>query len=123
LTVMGLLLVALSGARTTAAPPSNEAGGRFKHWMRSGVAIGLLSSAAYGVGNVMRGAAVREWNEPILGALLGALVGIGLHFVIGSGHAGVLRGLRTAHRGGVLMYAISGVLTISAQMVVISAMK
>jgi drug/metabolite transporter (DMT)-like permease len=123
LTVLGLLLVSLSGARTTGTPAPKESRGRLKRWMQSGIAIGLMSSAAYGVGNVMRGAAVREWDEPILGALLGALLGIVLHFLIGSGHAAMLRGLRTAHRGGVLLFALSGVLTISAQMVVISAMK
>ena len=123
LTVVGLLLVSLSGARTSASTATSAAPRRFKDWMRSGVAIGLTSSAAYGVGNVMRGAGVREWNEPIAGALIGAVVGIMLHFVFGSKHAEVLRGLRTAHRGGVLLFALSGVITISAQMVVISAMK
>jgi len=123
LTMLGLLLVALSGARTTAAPVSKEPRGRREHWMRSGLAIGVVSSAAYGVGNVMRGAGVRAWDEPIAGALIGALVGLALHFVFGSGHAEVVRSLRTAHRGGLALFGLSGVLTITAQMVLISAMR
>jgi hypothetical protein len=33
------------------------------------------------VGNVLRGVAVQEWNEPILGALMGAVLGMALHFL------------------------------------------
>jgi drug/metabolite transporter (DMT)-like permease len=122
-TIFGLLLVALSGAPTATWDVAKATRQRWKDWLRSGFAIGAASSAAYGVGNVMRGAAVREWDEPILGALLGALVGLVLHFLFSSGHVEVFRALRTAHRGGLLLYATSGVLTITAQIVVIAAMK
>jgi uncharacterized membrane protein len=124
---VGLLLVSLSGTRTTGEPPPpgdrRGARDRVRSWVRSGLVIGMTSSAAYGVGNVMRGAGVRAWDEPVAGALIGALVGLALHLTFGSGHADVVRGLRTAHRGGVALFGLSGVLTICAQMVVISAMK
>ena len=113
-TALGLLLISLAGARTTAL--SQSAG-------RSAWLIGLGSSAAYAVGNVMRGAGVREWNEPIAGALIGAVAGIACHFAFTRGRRDMLRGLRGAHRGGLALFALSGVLTIVAQVCTIAAMK
>jgi drug/metabolite transporter (DMT)-like permease len=113
-TAAGLLLISLAGARTTAL--SQSAG-------RSAWLIGLGSSAAYAVGNVMRGAGVREWDDPIAGALIGAMAGIACHFAFTRGRRDMLRGLRGAHRGGLALFALSGVLTIVAQVCTIAAMK
>ena len=38
--------------------------------------LGLRSALADGLGNVLRGAAIRDWNEPILGGLIGAASGL-----------------------------------------------
>ncbi len=113
-TALGLLLISLAGTRTTAGP------GRVG---RSAWLIGLGSSAAYAVGNVMRGAGVRAWDEPIAGALIGAVAGIACHFAFARGHGDVLRGLRSAHRGGLALFAASGVLTMVAQVCTIAAMN
>ena len=121
-TAVGLLILSLADARR--ASPERVRGPRsFRDWLRAGWALGLASSAAYAVSNVLRGAAVRDWNEPIAGALIGAVVGILLHFAVGSDHANVLRGFRTASRRGIVLFAIGGVVNISAQMCVIAAMK
>ena len=73
------------------------------------------------VGNVTWG--VREWDEPIAGVLIGAVAGIACHFAFSRGHRDMLRGLRTAHRGGVAVFVLSGILTIIAQACLIAAMK
>lgn len=130
LTALGLLLVSLSNWRAdapaAAVTSQRGAGHRARAGLaalwRSGMLIGIGSSAAYAVGNVLRGAAVRQWNEAILGALIGAVTGIGLHFVFGSDHVKVVRGLRAASRAGVLLFAASGMVTICAQVLTISAM-
>lgn len=131
LTALGLLLVSLSNRRAGATDPTAAVRGSARRraraglaalW-RSGVLIGVGSSAAYAVGNVLRGAAVRQWNEPVFGALVGAVAGIGLHFVFGSDHRSVIRGLYRASRAGLLLFAIGGIVTISAQVLVISAMN
>lgn len=132
LTAAGLLLVSLSGLQPGAAAGAGLAGTRtgrvhrakasLQTWLRSGVVLAVGSSAAYAVGNVLRGAAIRQWKEAVLGALIGALAGIALHFVFGTDHVKVLRSLRSADRIGVVLFAFSGVLTISAQMCVIVAM-
>jgi hypothetical protein len=53
--------------------------------LRSAWLVGFASSAAYAVGNVMRGAGVRAWDEPIAGALIGAVAGIACHFAFTRG--------------------------------------
>jgi len=121
LTVAGLLLVSLRGAR--AAPTSQSSASQLPGWLRSGWTLGLASSAAYAVGNVMRGAGIREWNEPVAGALVGAVVGMVLHLGVSSRHSSVLQAIRLANRRGVLLFGTSGVLTIAAQMLTIAAMK
>jgi len=119
-TALGLLLISLAGARN--APLQDEQAPR-RSWLRSAWFVGFASSAAYAIGNVMRGAGVREWDEPIAGALIGAVAGIACHFALTRGHRAMLRGLRTAHRGGLALFAMSGVLTIVAQVCTIAAMK
>jgi drug/metabolite transporter (DMT)-like permease len=119
-TAAGLLLISLTGTR--AQPLAQEGDGRGA-WWRAAWLLGAGSSMAYAVGNVMRGAGVREWNEPIAGVLIGALSGIACHFAFGRGHGDMLRSLRTAHRGGLALFALSGVLTVVAQVCTIAAMK
>lgn len=135
-TMYGLLLVGTPpgslgfGPRTAAGSPrlrdATAIAGRARaiwgSWGRSGLLLGLGSSAAYAVGNVLRGAGVRQWNEAILGALVGALAGIGVHLLLGSGHREVLRKVRHGSRTGVMLFAMSGVITISAQMFLIAGM-
>ena len=118
-TALGLLLISLAGSRTRPLVKEGAGGA----WWRSAWLVGFASSAAYAVGNVMRGAGVRQWDEPIAGALIGAVAGIACHFAFTRGHGDMLRGLRSANRGGLALFAVSGVLTIVAQTCVIAAMK
>lgn len=77
---------------------------------------------AYAVGNVVRGAAIRSWNEAILGALLGAVSGFALYLLSSAETTDLVRKLKTADRSGRFMYVASGILTISAQICVIASM-
>lgn len=91
--------------------------------LRSALLLGIGSSFAYAVGNVMRGLAIRSWPEPILGALVGAVFGLILHLSFSADKAGLLARLRSADRKGVWQYMLIGVCNISAQMGIISAMR
>ena len=129
-TIVGLFLVSTPPGllRARAAPvdagaPVASAGLRWKAWLASGFAVGIGATLAYSVGNVLRGASVRQWNEPVAGAMLGAVAALALHFVIGSGHRAFVRELLAADRAGVRLYALGGVLTISAQMCMIASMR
>ncbi len=91
--------------------------------LQSVLLLGLGSSLAYAISNVLRGAAVRSWNEPVLGALLGAVCGLALHLAFSAGKRELLARLRSANRGGVVLYALIGVCNISAQIFVIASMR
>lgn len=91
--------------------------------MQSFLLLGLGSSLAYAIGNILRGSAVRSWNEPVLGALAGALCGLVLHLAFSSGKRGMLTNFHTVSRSGAWLYALVGVTTISAQMCMIASMR
>jgi drug/metabolite transporter (DMT)-like permease len=91
--------------------------------LQSALLLGLGSSLAYAIGNVLRGSAVRLWNEPILGAWVGAVCGLVLHLAFSSGKRQLVARLREASRSGLWLYVLIGVATISAQMCTIGAMR
>jgi uncharacterized membrane protein len=129
-TIVGLFLVSTPPGVLRARPvplkagaPIASVGTRWKAWLASGFAVGIGATLAYSVGNVLRGASVRQWNEPVAGAMLGAVAALALHLVIGSGHRTLLRELLAADRTGLRLYALGGVLTISAQICMIASMR
>ena len=115
-TIAGLLLI---------AAPSGLARGRSgpTPLFSTGLAIGVGATLAYSIGNVLRGASVRQWNEPVAGALLGALAAIVLQLVLGRRNRTLLHDVRTGDATAVKLYAFGGVLTISAQMCMIASMR
>ena len=129
-TIAGLVLVSVSPRDLLRSAAGRDAGHVEGRWrrarhalVRSGLLLGLASSSAYAVGNVLRGAAIRRWDEPVLGALLGASAALAVHLAVSRGDRRAWRMLRGARRSGVALFALSGCLTISAQMCVISAMR
>lgn len=131
LALAGLLLV-MPGAGVSRAVPaeaqkfagSTVAGrGEPGRLLQSVLVLGLGSSIAYSLGNIFRGAAIRNWDEALLGALIGASGGLLLHAAFSRDKKQLIGRLRKADRRGVLMFAISGVLTISAQTCLILSLK
>jgi drug/metabolite transporter (DMT)-like permease len=136
MTVFGLMLVsykrsrpgpALAPADPEVAVPAAPSGARKSHLhervLRSFFVLGLGSSLAYAVGNVLRGSAIRSWDEPVLGALAGAACGLALHLAFSSGKRELWRTLPTVSRSGAWLYALVGVSTIGGQMGTIAAMR
>lgn len=83
--------------------------------VRFDIILGIGSSMAYAVGTLLRGGAIRLWNEPILGALLGAAAGLVLYTITGPNLSTISGTFKEAERRGLWLYAFSGLLTISAQ--------
>jgi drug/metabolite transporter (DMT)-like permease len=138
LTLIGLVIVSASptqllrlaaGGPSPAVERATSGGhgeartGRLKALLRSGLLLGTTSSAAYAVGNVLRGAGSRRWDEPVLGALIGAVAAIALQLALTRGNAQAWRLLRGAKRTGILLFAAGGAMTITAQICVIAAMS
>lgn len=95
---------------------------RVRLTVSSGVFLALFGAFSYAVGNVLRGLAVRDWNEPILGVLVGALAGLVAYVLLSSEARGFPSKLKRANRTSLYLYAISGVLTILAQTCMVAAM-
>lgn len=87
----------------------------------SQIGLALLGAVAYGVGNVVRSAGVREWKAPVFGSLVGATAGLVLFVVIHTDLRSLAAEVRRGDRLGIWLWVLSGVLTIVAQMSVIGA--
>lgn len=85
------------------------------------LAPALVATASYGLGNVLRGAAVQDWSEPIAGGLLGAIAGTVAYLALHISPRGFVDRVRRADRRGVAWWTLTGVLTIGGQMSVIGA--
>lgn len=133
ITMLGLITVAyvpgtFSRKRHPASPalravPTAASKGIFRIALGSTVFLGLGSSLAYAIGTVLRGAGVRLWNEPVLGALLGAATGLVLHLATSSVLHTLRQEIAAADKKGVRLYVASGVLTISAQICAIASLR
>lgn len=136
LTIVGLVLVggvleSLRGRLAAvpaqgASPPQGTTSTptRLRHrLLQSVLFLGAVSSLAYAIGNVLRGTAIRSWNEPILGALAGALFGLLLQVVFSADKATLAAQFRNASRSGLAFYALIGVATICGQILSIGAMR
>jgi drug/metabolite transporter (DMT)-like permease len=115
---------AAAALQEDAALPTKAAAGwqRWRGIVQPGAAFALLGSMSYALGNITRGTAIQDWNEPVLGGFLGALTGVILQLLFNKQARRVLSALRTADSKAVRLYALSGMLTISAQIGHIAAM-
>ncbi|KRE40799.1 DMT family transporter [Knoellia sp. Soil729] len=86
-----------------------------------GTGLALLGAAAYGLGNVARGAGMQQWPEPVVGSLVGAAVGLVGYCLIAGDRGTVLAAVRNADPQGRALWVLSGVLTIGAQTCLVAA--
>lgn len=129
-TIFGLALIGYMPGTSTRA--SGEAPGEtptahpvkmIERLQGSTLMLGVGGSLAYAISTVVRGAAIRDWNEPLVGALLGAVAGFLLHVLFSPEIRTVPARLRAADRRGVNLFLISGALTISAQILAIWSLR
>lgn len=135
MTIAGLILVSskpgVFSRRSTVAAmvpdgepaPAVVGSSVIQRLMQSVLLLGMGSSLAYAIGNVLRGSAVRSWNEPVLGALIGAACGLALQLAFSADKSGIVSRARAASRSGMALFATIGVTTITAQMCAIGAMR
>ena len=116
--VIGLMIVGYKrGANAPRSP-----GGQLSV-VHSLLALGFGSSLAYASGNLMRGYAVREWPEPVIGALVGAVAGLILHLAVTPGKRDLLPQLRRSNRRGFWLFVVVGMGNIGGQVFMIGAMR
>jgi drug/metabolite transporter (DMT)-like permease len=91
-------------------------------WNLKLLGIGLGSSFAYAAGHVCRGYAIRSWNEPVLGVLIGAVTGLVLQILTGGNIRTLWGRLITSNRVGLATYTAIGLFGMIAQFLAIWAM-
>lgn len=133
--VAGLILISInpsqSGSQATSKAPAEtlqsdagtSRGERWTRWRSSILVLGLGSALAYALGNVLRGAAIRDWNEPFLGGLLGAISGFTLHLFFTPEKRRLIDKFRQAPKLGIGLFALLGATTIAGQIFSIAAMR
>lgn len=85
------------------------------------IGLALLGAVAYGLGNVARGAGVRDWAVPIVGSLVGATAGLLAYGVFHTDFRKLARAVRGADATGRRLWLLAGALTIGAQTCLIAA--
>jgi drug/metabolite transporter (DMT)-like permease len=89
----------------------------------SAVALALLGAACYGAGNTMRGSAVRSWNQPLVGAAAGSVVAIVAFLLFEGRRLGGIRHVLKEDRLGSMLWALAGLTTAIAQILLIAASR
>ena len=79
--------------------------------LRKGMVVGLLTVAGFGFGNVLRGLAMREWQEAALGTVIASVAAFACQVVVTRNWPRIGAQLRGADRKAVLLYTGCGVFT------------
>jgi len=78
---------------------------------RKGMIAGLLTVAGFGLGNVVRGLAIREWSEAVLGTVIATLAAVVLQVAVTRDWNRIRAQFRAADRTAVALYVGCGVAT------------
>ena len=116
--------VYLTNRRSDRLAPSSQAGAPVRETPRERLALlapAVVATASYGLGNVLRGGAVEDWNEPITGGVLGAVSATLAYLLVHVSPRGFVARVRRADRRGVAWWTLTGGLTIGGQMAVIGS--
>jgi len=79
--------------------------------LRKGLVAGLLTVAGFGFGNVLRGIAMRNWDEAALGTVVASLAALACQFAVTRDWASIGKQLCRADRTAILLYTGCGVFT------------
>ena len=79
--------------------------------LRKGMIAGVLTVAGFGFGNVLRGLAMREWSEALLGTLLSTLAALVCQIVATRDWGRIRAQLRAADRTAIGLYVGCGLAT------------
>jgi len=91
--------------------------------VRKGMLAGLFTVAGFGIGNVMRGLAMRNWDEAVLGTVRASLAALACQVVTTRDWGRIAAQLRGAGRRALWLYVGCGVTTSLGSIFVSLAMK
>ncbi|MBV8030659.1 MAG: DMT family transporter, partial [Betaproteobacteria bacterium] len=90
--------------------------------IRRGLLAGLFAVAGFGFGNVLRGLAMRQWEEPLLGTVIAALSAFVLQVAVTRDWHAVRAQVRKAGAPGVWIYVACGIATSFGSVFITAAM-
>jgi drug/metabolite transporter (DMT)-like permease len=91
--------------------------------LRKGIFLGLATIIGFSLSNVFRGYAMRTWNEAVFGTLIASITALVLVLATTRDWRVAWRGIATADRRGIWLYAGCGVVTAAGAMFLVSAMQ
>lgn len=91
--------------------------------LRTGMLAGIAAVAGFGMGNVVRGIGVREWDEPVLGAVIAAITALACQLTVTRNWPAITAQLRAADRAAYWLYIACGVCTSLGAIFLSMAMK
>jgi drug/metabolite transporter (DMT)-like permease len=91
--------------------------------LRRGMLVGVLTVAGFGFGSVLRGLAMRGWDEAILGTLLASAAALTCQVAVTRDWGKIVAQLRAAHRSSIWLYVGCGVTTSLGAIFMSLAMK
>lgn len=109
--------------RTGTRSPAADAWFRKRSLVWGSLLLGVGSSAAYSGSHIFRGSAVRIWNEPLLGATIGAGAALVVLLVTSRNRLPEHTREVLGNRNGAWMFVGIGVLQFLAQTLVIASMR
>jgi len=113
--MVGLLFTQPRATFTSAHPDASA--------LRGGMLAGIAAVAGFGFGNVVRGTGVREWNEPVLGAVISAAVALLCQAAATRDWTAIGAQLRAADRKALWLYLACGVSTSLGAIFLAAAMR
>jgi drug/metabolite transporter (DMT)-like permease len=103
--ILGLWATQLPGRGAVEGPRSDGEA------LKRGAMLGLMMVAGFGVGNAVRGLAMRSWSEAIFGSLLGTAAALACQLASIRDWPKALHTLRSGDRKGLALYALCGIAT------------
>lgn len=108
-----LALVAVVWVGLWFTQPRAGAAGRTvsREVLRKGMIAGVLTVAGFGFGNVLRGLAMREWNEALLGTVVSTIAAVLCQVAVTRDWKRIGAQFRAADRGAIALYVGCGIAT------------
>ena len=121
---IGLMAVVWLGLWFTQPRAGSAAGGTLSPAnLRKGMLAGLFTVAGFGIGNVLRGLAMRGWDEAVLGTVVSSVAAFACQVVATRDWGKIAAQLRGADRTALWLYVGCGITTALGSIFVALAMK
>ena len=119
-----LMFFVIFGLWFTQPPEKSAAAGlpANRGLMRMGVIVGIATVIGFALGNVTRGYAMRTWNEAVFGTIIASFAALACQLAATRNWRDAWRGIVSADRRGLWLYAACGVATAGGAMFLVSAM-